>query len=63
MNEKVVGFYEKWSEKAAADPVWAKANPMKIHVSRLDSGELDVRFNRRCKGKTMRRFIQYRVVQ
>ena len=42
MNEKVVGFYEKWSEKAAADPVWAKANPMKIHVSRLDSGELDV---------------------
>ena len=42
MNEKVVGFYEKWSEKAAADPVWAKENPMKIHVSRLDSGELDV---------------------
>ena len=42
LNEKVVGFYEKWSEKAAADPVWAKENPMKIHVSRLDSGELDV---------------------
>lgn len=42
LNEKVVGFYEKWSEKVAADPVWAKENPTKIHVSRLDSGELDV---------------------
>lgn len=42
LSEKVVGFYEKWSEKAATDPVWAKENPMKIQVSRLDSGELDV---------------------
>ncbi len=42
LNEKVVGFYEKYAEKAAADPAWAKDNPMKIHVSRSDSGELDV---------------------
>ena len=42
LNDKVVGFYEKWSEKAAADPVWAKGNPVKILVNRLDDGELDV---------------------
>ena len=42
LNDKVVGFYEKWLEKAAADPVWAKDNPVKILVNRLDDGELDV---------------------
>ena len=24
INGEVISFYEKWSEKAAADPVWAK---------------------------------------
>lgn len=42
LNDKVVGFYEKWSEKASADPVWAKNNPVRILASRLDNGELDV---------------------
>lgn len=37
---EVIGFYEKWSEKAAADPVWAKDNPIKISVSKSAGAEL-----------------------
>ena len=39
---EVIGFYEKWSEKAAADPVWAKDNPIKISVSKSADAELRV---------------------
>ena len=42
INGEVIGFYEKWSEKAAADPVWAKENPIKFHVSKTENGELTV---------------------
>ena len=42
INGEVIGFYEKWSEKAAADPVWAKDNPIKISVSKSADAELRV---------------------
>lgn len=42
INGEVIGFYEKWSEKAAADPVWAKDNPIKISVSKSAGAELRV---------------------
>lgn len=35
IHGEVISFYEKWSEKAAADPVWAKDNPIKISVSKV----------------------------
>lgn len=42
INGEVISFYEKWSEKAAADPVWAKDNPIKISVSKSADAELRV---------------------
>ena len=42
INGEVVGFYEKWSEKAAADPIWAKENPIKISVCKNADAELRV---------------------
>ena len=42
INGEVISFYEKWSEKAAADPVWAKDNPIKISVSKSADAELCV---------------------
>lgn len=42
INGEVISFYEKWSEKAAADPVWAKDNPIKISVSKSAGAELRV---------------------
>ncbi len=42
IHGEVIGFYEKWSEKAAADPVWAKDNPIKISVSKSAGAELRV---------------------
>ena len=42
IHGEVIGFYEKWSEKAAADPVWAKDNPIKISVSKSADAELRV---------------------
>lgn len=31
---RAVGFYEKWAEKAAANPDWAGENPIRITVSK-----------------------------
>lgn len=42
IHGEVISFYEKWSEKAAADPVWAKDNPIKISVSKSADAELRV---------------------
>lgn len=42
IHGEVIRFYEKWSEKAAADPVWAKDHPIKIRVSRNADADLSV---------------------
>lgn len=42
INGEVISFYEKWSEKAADDPVWAKENPIRISVSKSADAELRV---------------------
>lgn len=42
LGNELVRFYEKWSKKAAADPQWAKGNPIKFHVSKIENGELTV---------------------
>ena len=42
IHGEVVSFYEKWSEKAAADPAWAKDNPIRIRVSKNTGAELRV---------------------
>ncbi len=42
LNGKVIDFYERWSEIAAADPEWAEENPVRIRVSRDNSGGLAV---------------------
>lgn len=42
LGNELVRFYEKWSKKAAADPQWAKGNPIKFHVSKTENGELTV---------------------
>ena len=42
LRNELVRFYEKWAEKAAADPQWAKENPIKFHVSKTENGELTV---------------------
>ena len=42
INGEVLSFYEKWSEKAASDPAWAKENPIKISVRKTAGAELSV---------------------
>ena len=32
-------YYEKWKQRADADPAWAAANPIRIQVNRLEPGE------------------------
>ena len=43
LNRAVVGFYEKWAERATADPGWARENPIRITVCKSGGAELDVR--------------------
>ena len=43
LTRAVVGFYEKWAERAAADPGWARENPIRITVCKFGGAELDVR--------------------
>ena len=40
--DEVTEYYEEYSRRAAADPQWAKENPMQIEVSK-DSADLSVR--------------------
>ena len=42
---EVVPFYERWAEKAKADPVWAGENPVRITVRKTASGELRVQLS------------------
>lgn len=41
-RREVVGFYGQWAARAAADPVWAKENPIRIRVRKLGGAELAV---------------------
>lgn len=38
-------YYARWQKRAAADPEWAKANPISIQVSRNSSGDLTVTYD------------------
>ena len=42
LHGAAVDFYEKWKNMAEADPEWAEANPIQIHVVRDGSGEFQV---------------------
>lgn len=42
LSGEVVSFYARWLEKATADPEWAKANPIRIHVSKQEKTGLEV---------------------
>lgn len=39
-----VEHYERWKEKAEAEPAWAEENPIEIIVKKKDVGELEVTF-------------------
>ena len=38
INRTVVAYYQKWEERAKADPDWAKENPVRLLVSRTGTG-------------------------
>ena len=40
--DAVASYYERWKEKADADPVWAEENPIMITVHKKSVSELDV---------------------
>lgn len=40
----MVAHYEKWQTRAKADPGWAAANPVSVHITRSDSGRMQVCF-------------------
>lgn len=44
INEGTIKHYNRWKEKADADPRWAKENPIQIKVNKTTSGELSVLF-------------------
>lgn len=37
-----VRYYEKWQQKAAQDPTWARDNPVNIRVEKTPEGKLTV---------------------
>ena len=39
-----IDHYEKWKQKADADPVWAEENPVQIVVTQNENREIDVDF-------------------
>jgi len=42
LNSAVVTHYDRWKNRAAADPIWAEANPVKFIVKRACDGGLDI---------------------
>lgn len=40
--DEVVRFYEKWEERAASDPDWAKDHPIEIKVRKTEQNDLRV---------------------
>lgn len=43
-ESEILGYYDKWAEKAASDPVWAGDNPPHINIERNAYGGLDFDF-------------------
>ena len=43
LNDAVVGYYEKWSQRAENDPAWVENNPVRISVDKK-YGEIQVIF-------------------
>ena len=44
INGTVVSYYERWQARAAADPEWGKANPVRMRVSRNGSNRISLCF-------------------
>ena len=42
LHGAAVQFYEKWKQRAEAEPKWAEENPIEIHVKKDDAGEFRV---------------------
>ena len=42
LNDTVVTHYGRWKDRAAADPTWAEANPVKFIVKKSCDGGLDI---------------------
>ena len=45
INVTAVSYYERWQARAAADSAWAKANPIRIQVSRDGSNRISLSFD------------------
>lgn len=45
INVTAVSYYERWHARAAADSAWAKANPIRIQVSRDGSNRISLSFD------------------
>lgn len=41
-NSEVIAFYERWTAKAAANPAWAKENPIHFQVTKNGAEELEL---------------------
>lgn len=42
LKSDVIAFYEQWTAKAAANPAWAKENPIHFQVTKNEAGELEL---------------------
>lgn len=42
---KFLEFYDKWKEKADANPEWGRENPVSVSVSRSETGDFRIRMN------------------
>lgn len=36
LRDEVLGYYEQWQKQAEQDPSWAKENPIRIHVEKVE---------------------------
>lgn len=42
LKSDVIAFYERWTAKAAANPAWAKENPIHFQVTKKGAEELEL---------------------
>lgn len=42
LKSEVIAFYERWTAKAAANPAWAKENPIHFQVTKNGAEELEL---------------------
>lgn len=42
LKSDVIAFYEQWTAKAAANPAWAKENPIHFQVTKNGAEELEL---------------------